>query len=244
MQERAVVQDFVDKLQVLWEQQTNERDAKNLSLATFPFTPTERRSLNHATRQGLLEGTLAGITTFAALRGGPRLLKRVIHSSKKTQTTARSFQTPFSKAQTSKGYRELSSKPPSSSTSSSIRWMEAGWLVVDTALSFAVCMTVSTRYAPAGDPVIESLVSMPGLTAMPNRSNSQQPTQPSVVIHQVCPLAVDLYKTLEKQQSGIFLSQKPQTYYLYSLQRFVANCDRRLRVEKTSAWQDRNQEGV
>lgn len=264
--ERAVVKDFCDKLQALWSQQTNERDFKRLSLATFPFTPTERQALQHATRQGLWEGTLAGLATFAALRGGPWLLTKFLHPSKNNMNMMTAsikknrFQSPFESSKTVPTSTPTSTTSPHTSststttattTSKSNRWMEAGFLFIDSALSFGVAMAVSTQYAPAGDPVIEAIVTMPGLTEMPQQQQAK-PAEPSVVIQQVCPLAVDLYKTLQQQQQqqqnqqagGNILSEKPQTYYLDALQRFVRNCERRLRVEQTSAWQDRNQGNV
>jgi hypothetical protein len=97
--------------------------------------------------------------------------------------------------------------------------MHAGFLLIDTTLSIAVAMAVTTQYAPAGDPIVEAIVGMPGLTeesggtdattASPTNiasgtsttsktSTTKSPS--SVVINEICPLVVDLYQK-EMQKS-------------------------------------------
>ena len=261
-QERLHVQKFVQSLKTRWEKTyyNNKEDNRELSLATFPFSPAERQSLRHAQRQGLLEGTFAGLAALAFLRLGPKLLLTMLAKRKRFSLGSQNnFQSPFVDQKKSVPLTTTNNLSPQH------RWMDAGFLLVDVGLSFGIAMTVSTQFAGAGDPTLEAIVSMPGLTELPEQN--QQQHSPSVLIHQVCPLAIDLYQEMttpsaednhhhkkndhqdtnqshRRQETPILAQKPPQTYHLDALQRFVRNCQRRQRVEQTTAWQGRTRNVV
>lgn len=113
---------------------------------------------------------------------------------------------------------------------------------------------VATHYAgQTGDPVVEAIVSMPGLTETGNAQQEQ-----SAIIHQVCPAVTAVWDeytnttttTMDATNNNatassstaaaVLTTTRPQTYHLNALQRFVRNCAKRQRVEQTMAWQERN----
>eukprot|EP00977_Amphora_coffeiformis_P011913 scaffold2917_cov191-Amphora_coffeaeformis.AAC.6 len=270
-QERSYVDLFVQQFKSRWEDTYNNKEGKELSLETFPFTPAERQSLRHLQRQGLFEGGLAGLACFVVLRGAPFIQylndkwfqfhpENMVEKTKGT-AGAQSLTSPF-----------VGQKKPILPTAiiknPRYRWMDVATVLVDAVLVFGTARVVSMRFAPVGDPTLEAIVGMPGLTEVTS-SGSENTHPPSAIIHRVCPLAVDLYQEMttiskhdnlntdnssvdptrrnqgehhHRRRDGtpVLARNPPQTYHLDVLQRFVRNCQRRQRVEQTTAWQDRH----
>eukprot|EP00977_Amphora_coffeiformis_P006214 scaffold1340_cov233-Amphora_coffeaeformis.AAC.5 len=245
--ERAAVRDFMGQCLARWEMQ-HHPDTETLTLATFPFTFAERQSLQRARLQGAWEGTLAGIATLLALRGAPWVMMRLMRSwnlrrngkfyssASSSSSPSRGFRSPFTSlsARSTTINSGLSTTKTRNRQQSRNTWMDAGFLIVDASLSFAVAMAVATHYAPAGDPTLEAIVRMPALdqvmpSSPPSRNSSSSSGQPppySVVIHQICPLTVDVYREMTMDDGSTITAGKMQPSIVLARQQvlFVKSC--------------------
>ena len=250
-QEQLEVQSFVELLKERWEKTHYNREGKELSMATFPFTPEERQSLQRRQRQGWFEGALAGLAAFTILRKGPGIMMSAL-GFQETSVGAQNSSSPFAVP-----------KIPTNSITKNPRfiWVEAIMSIAEVAISFHIARTAAKRFAPPGDATLEAIVGMPALP--------EQPHQPSVLVNQVCPMAIDLYQEMtttergdhnnthismdtptngnhgennhrRREETPVLARKPPKIYELDVLQRFVRNCQRRRRVEQTTAWKERN----
>ena len=184
-------------------------------------------------------GVLAGTAAVAAIRA-PKWRQLVTNIRKPHNSTHRSF--PFSP-----DCGPTAKKNKKDGVHHSLDWLER---IMDVLLFAAVTREVALLYdkhrgsgtAVNINPAVEAFSRLPAVAPDTSQTSSSSKNKnnnlvSSVIVHQVCPVAVDLYRTSDPLLQD--RSFHPHTPDLEALQRFVRNCERRGRVEQSKAWQER-----